>query len=261
MTEYERCAHLWKRWCHSAPHEIEMRLDNYHMLEAFHATKIEYPELPFNVVTGLWQFGKLSNYSGSLCPLIALGNFKVEARLADLCVNQEIGLSIDVVSGIHHALSCGVFTGEQYVDNEERPGEFKRADQVSGVFDTGTTPEEIEEQLNSLVEEMPGITDKNDTLVAGTYLHAQLLFLRPFTLLNTAMAIATMNYWLRLEGHPPVVIPSGELQKYRACLEQFDIHGDIEPLAYYFSEKVAEFWGPQMRNSNTEIKPKFQLRM
>lgn len=261
MNEYERCLRLWNMWRTGAPHEIEMRLDNYHMLEAFHASKLEYPDLPFNQVTSLWSTGRVSGFTGNLYGLVALSNFKVQAKLADLCIEQSLELSSELIAGLQHALSCGLFSAEQYVDREERPGEFKQLDSVNGLFDAGTSPEEIEETLDSLIAEMPRIADRNDTLVAGTYLHARLLFLRPFTVMNNATAIATMNYWLRLAGHPPVVIPSGEVLQYREYLEKFDVEGDIEPLAYYFSEKVAEFWGPQMKNSNEEQKPRFTLRM
>lgn len=260
MTEYERCAQIWEYWRKSAPQEIESRLDNYHMLEAFHATKLEYSSLPFNVVQGIWHDGKIDAYAGAIQPLIALSNFHVQARLADLCIEQEIPLSTEVVSGLHHALSCGLFSPEQYVDHEERPGEFKHLDSVSGVFDVGTAPEEIEELIAELLDEMPSIARKNDTLVAATYLHARLLFLKPFIVMNNALAVATMNYWLRLEGHPPVVIPSAEITQYRKHLETFDLQDDLEPLAYYFSLKVAEFWGPQMGTSGG-VKPRFTLRI
>lgn len=236
-------------------------MDNYHMVEGYHSTKMEYPELPFNVATSIWRDGRVSTYTGALYPVIALNNFRVQARLIDLCVEQEIALSTDLISGVHHALSCGLYTPEQYVDREERPGEFKNADSVSGFYDAGTSPGETEDILNDLVEEMPNIRDKNDILVAGAYLHARLLFLRPFAIFNTATSIAIMNYWLRLEGHPPVVIPSGEISQYRGYLEEFDVKEDIEPLVYYLSEKVAEFWGPQMKGSNDTGRPRFTLKV
>lgn len=176
MTEYERYAQIWKHWRISAPQEIKSRLDNYHMIEAFHTIRLEDLKVPFNAAQTLWQTGSIEAYSGSVYPLTALSNFRVQAHLADLCVQQEIQLSTEVISGLHHALSCGLFTPEQYVDNEERPGEFKRIDSVSSIFDVGTAPDEIEEQLEALLEEMPSIADKNDTLVAATYLHARLLF-------------------------------------------------------------------------------------
>lgn len=260
MTGYERCVQIWNHWRRSAPQEIETRLDAYHMFEAFHATKLEYPSLPFTSAQDIWQSGKVDAYAGSIYPLIALSNFRVQARLADLCISQDIPLSADVISGLHHALSCGLFTPEQYVDEEERPGEFKQLDSVTGIYDVGTAPDEIEEQLVELLGEMPNITDKNDTLVAATYLHARLLFLKPFILMNNALAIAAMNYWLRLEGHPPVVIPSGEVSIYRRNVEIFDLDDDIEPLAYYFSEKIAEYWEPQMNASKAMPKSRFSLR-
>lgn len=261
MNEYERCRRLWSVWQRSAPHEILSRLDNYHMMEAYHATKMEFPELPFNAVTQLWNSSKLSTYSGSILAVLAFHNFRVQAKLSDVCLEGDVLLSADLVSGIHHALSCGLFTPHQYVDLEERPGEFKQSDEVTGVFDVGTSPEEVEGLLEEMILEMDTISDKNDTLVAGAYLHARLLFLRPFNLVNTSTAIAVMNYWLRLEGHPPVVIPSAEIKQYRSYLETFDLHEDIEPLVVFFSEKISEFWGPQMRGKETSDRPRFTLRM
>lgn len=79
--------------------------------------------------------------------------------------------------------------------------------------------------------------------------------------MNNSLAVAAMNYWLRLEGHPPVVIPSAEVSTYHQNLEAFDIEGDIEPLAYYFSEKVVEFWGPQMGGTRKAPKSRFSLKI
>ena len=254
MEEYERCCRIWKNWSRSAPQEITSRLGHYYMLQAYHSTKIEYPELSFNTVSAVWSEGKLAAYTGNIYPVIALNNHRVAYALVDACMKGNESLSVDLICGIQHALSCGLYTPQDYVLKEDRPGEFKQSDSVSGVWDAGASPEEIEEVLMKLVGEMPYIADRNDTLVAAAYLHARIIFIRPFAVSNGETARMICNYWLRQQGHPPVLFQSGDIQRYKKCLEEFDIHEDIEPLALFMSEKVVEFWKPQMSQASQPAK-------
>ena len=72
------------------------------MMEAYHATKMEFPELPFNTVTQLWNNSKLGMYSGPILAVLALHNFRVQARLSDVCLEGEVPLSADLEIGRAH---------------------------------------------------------------------------------------------------------------------------------------------------------------
>lgn len=262
MNEYERCLRIWGNWARSAPQEIESRLAHYHRSQAYHTIKIEYPELALNTATAMWDSGRMVNYTGPIQPVLAVSNYRIASAMAEACLESKEVLSVDLICGLQHALSCGLYDTQMYVYQEDRPGEFKQADSVNGLIDVGAGPEETEDALHELIESMPRIADLNDTLVAATYLHARVMFLKPFAVMNGVISRMVMNYWLRTQNYPPVLIPSGEAARYRKCLEVFDVQEDIEPLALFMSEKIADFWGAQMsQKEETKRNPVFTLRM
>ncbi len=262
MTEYERCLQIWKNWEYSAPQEIQSRLRHYQMLHAYHAVKVSYPSLNFSCVPALWEGSKLTGYTGELYPLIALNNHKVAFALAEECLKDRESISVELICGFQHALSCGLYTPEAYVEFEDRPGELKHVDQVVGLIDVGASPEDIEEMLQELVDEIPHVADMNDTLVAAAYMQARIIFLKPFTIANEEVSRMVTNYWLRLQGHPPVVIPEDVAGSYRKCLEAFDIQENIEPLALFMCDQVAKYWSNQMAPSEpSKSKPLFTLKL
>lgn len=261
MEEYERCVRIWKNWVRSAPEEITNRLPNFQKMQSFHSTKLEYPDVAFNTAAPVWDTSRLVGYTGSVHGAIALHNHKVAHALLDRCLEDGIPLSVDLICGVQHALSCGLYDVRLYVHHEDRPGEFKQADQVEGLVDVGASPEEIEDTLEMLVDEMPRIADMNDTLVAAAYLQARLLFLRPFALANGPTSRLVMNYWLQMQKHPPVMIPSSESRAYREALESFDVREDIEPLTLFLCDQVVGFWSDQMTaKEQGKKKPGITLR-
>lgn len=261
VEEYERCLRIWKNWSRSAPEEITLRLGHYQFNQAYHSVRLEYTDLPFNVANQLWETSKVAGFTGSIYSAIALNNHKIASTLAEECLRDGEPLSVELICGLQHALSCGLYDTQAYVYHEDRPGEYKNADQVDGLIDVGADPDEIEETIENLVQEMPHIADMNDTLVAGAYLHSRLLFLRPFAIANGPVSRLVMNYWLRTQGHPPIVIPCVEAARYKQCLEQFDVQEDIEPLALFLCDQVIGFWKDQMTaKEERPNNPAFKLR-
>ena len=262
MEEYERCLRIWKNWSRSAPQEIEMRLAHYQFNQAYHSVRIDYPDLPFSLANPIWESSRLVGFTGSIFSAIAMHNHKIATELAEHCQRDGEDLSVDLICGFQHALACGLYNVKSYVTDEDRPGEFKNTDTVDGLIDVGASPEDIEETLTELVDDMPRIADMNDTLVAAAYLHARLIFLRPFAVANGLVSRLVMNYWLRMQGHPPIVVHSTEATRYKKCLEEFDVREDIEPLALFLCEQLTEFWGNQMTaQEEAPKKTGFKLRL
>ena len=239
-----------------------MRLENYQMNQAYHSVKIDYPDITFAMASPVWRDAKLAAYSGSIYPVIALSNHKVAAQLLEQCLKDREPLSVDFICGVQHALSCGLYSPASYVEDEDRPGEFKMTDRVEGLIDVGASPDDVEEILEKLVQEMPRIADMNDTLVAASYLQARLIFLRPFAVANGLVSRLVTDYWLRLQKHPPIMIHSSEAERYKKCLEIFDVQEDIEPLALFLCEQLTNFWSAQMTSrEEAPRKSLFQLKL
>ena len=239
-----------------------MRLAHYQFNQAYHSVKLDYSDLSFSSANPIWESSRLVGFTGNIYSAVALHNHKVATELAEACFRDGEDLTVDLICGFQHALSCGLYTPHSYVEDEDRPGEFKNKDTVDGLIDVGASPDDIEEILTDLVNDMPRIADMNDTLVAAAYLHARLIFIRPFAVANGLVSRLVMNYWLRQQEHPPIVVHSTEATRYKKCLEEFDVREDIEPLALFLCEQLTEFWSNQM--TATEEAPKktgFKLRL
>ena len=113
--------------------------------------------------------------------------------------------------------------------NQERPGQFKKHDYVTGRNEVGLPPEEVESGLSELVTELNTYNGK-DILKATTYFHLRFEHIHPFADGNGRVGRTLMNYYLLINGEPPVIIYDEDKKKYYNALEAYDTKEDIEPL-------------------------------
>lgn len=239
---YDRCVSVWANWQHNTPEECEERLVNFRLLQSYHSTRLDGYTIGFRDFEASYNHGKLTGYSGDVYPLIAARNHRVAHAMLKQCQAGGIPLSVDLICGVQHALTCGLYDVKDYVEHEDRPGEFKSMDYVGGLIDAGMTPEDIEDELQKLVDEMPRVTSMNTPLIAAAYLHCRLLFLKPFAIGNGMTSRMIMNYWLMLNDHPPIIIESADQNQYQKCIELFDVQEDIGPLVNYLRGQTVEHW-------------------
>lgn len=248
MQEYRQCCKLWRNWYEQAPAEIKERLPAFEAMSSYHSVKMEYDDLNYLAATKLWESSVVSGYNGDVNAVIALNNHKVALSLCSECLKGGEELSVDLLCGMQHALSCGLYTPEEYTLREERPGEFRQTAGAVSIIAVEDPAAEVEGAVAALINEMPKVAEANEPIVAAAYLHARLMEIRPFALANGFVSRLVTNYWLLSVGHPPLFIPSSEVSRYQLCLEQFDFHEDIEPLVRLFTEQVVAYWGPQILN-------------
>ena len=70
----------------------------------------------------------------------------------------------------------------------------------------GYAPEEVEEAISELVEELAEIGDKANILKAAAYFHARFEYIHPFADGNGRVGRTLLNYFLMTHGEPPVII-------------------------------------------------------
>ncbi|MBE3554368.1 MAG: Fic family protein, partial [Thermicanus sp.] len=150
-------------------------------------------------------------------------------------------LSVELVKEIHKVLTGGTYDERRYIINEERPGEFKKHDYVTGVHEVGSSAENVENDLAELIAEVNAYEGK-DVLKAATYLHARFEFIHPFADGNGRVGRTLMNYYLMTHNHPPLIVYDEDKRFYYECLQKYDETEELTPLYEFFKYETEKTW-------------------
>ena len=129
---------------------------------------------------------------------------------------------MELVKETHKILTGGTDDERRYIENEERPGEFKKHDYVPGVHEVGSSAENVESELRDLISEVNEYGGGKDVLKASTYLNARFENIHPFADGNGRVGRALMNYYLMIHNHPPLIVYDEDKRMYFECLQKYD---------------------------------------
>lgn len=258
--QYQKCLYTWDTLIESNEGEYLNRLDRFLTLAAFNSVKLEYQEFMQRPVSDLLTADNILGYSGSVYPVIVYHNHAIANKLFQLYVQKEKHLTSSLILDFHEILAQGMYGYQSYVLHKEGPGKFKQLDIITGVTDSGSSPEEVAETLEDLIKEMPRIAKKNDILVAASYFHARFKFLSPFSIGTDILDRFLTNYFLVLNGHPPVLFLSSTKEDYLTGLEQFDVYEDIDLLVKYFRDQIIDYWSDAPEAPSERRKSIFKVR-
>ena len=130
----------------------------------------------------------------------------------------------------------------------ERPGEYKRHDYVTGKSEIGAAPEDVQEEVSELLDQIVDVPDEK-ILVVAAYFHAKFENIHAFADGNGRTGRLAMNYLLLLHGHPPVIIHEEDRKEYYAALEAWDERQELAPLISYLKGQTVKTWEKQIRRA------------
>lgn len=241
MEQYEKSVRLWQSWNVRSAADLDKHLDSFRILFAYHSGKIENDEITYNDTREIFENGKVVGYTGSPRALFEQQNQKLcyEAIKGKLTAREP--LSVELICEIHRILTSGTYDERRYLVNNERPGEFKKHDYVTGVNEVGSPPETVEADLSELVAE---VTESGGAapLKAGAYLHARFEYIHPFADGNGRVGRTLLNYWLMINDHPPLIVYDEDKRTYYDALRQYDEAEALSPLVDFFMEQTAKTW-------------------
>lgn len=154
-------------------------------------------------------------------------------------------LSIELIKEIHAILTAGTYDERRFLDQGERPGDFKRHDYVTGILEVGSFPEDVEQDITELLEEIadaPSNTEPAKTLTTAAYLHARFENIHPFADGNGRVGRSLVNYYLMTHRHPPLIVYEDNRSEYYMALQNYDENEDINPLITFFQQQVEKTW-------------------
>lgn len=241
MEQYEKAVALWRSWQVRTAADIDLRLDSFRVLFAYHSGKIENPKITYHDTREIFENSRVVGYTGSPRSIFEQQNQKLcyEAIKGRLTAKEP--LSLELIWEIHRILTSGTYDERRYLENGERPGEFKKHDYVTDINEVGSPPDRVEADLSELLAE---VTDSGSTapLKAGAYLHARFEYIYPFADGNGRVGRALLNYWLMLNNHSPLIVYEEDKQAYYDALQQYDEDEILVPLVEFFQMETAQTW-------------------
>lgn len=248
MAQYERIVELWQSWNIQTASDIDKYLDNFRILFAYHSGKIENDSVTYHDTREIFENGKVVSYTGSPRALFEQQNQKLCYEVLKSKIAAKEPVSIELICEMHRILTSGTYDERRYIDNGERPGEFKKHDYVTGINEVGSTPENVEADLNELIEEINEI-GKSAPLKAGAYLHARFEYIHPFADGNGRVGRTLLNYWLMINNYPPMIIYQEDKRDYYEALRMYDENEELQPLASFLENQSVKTWSRSLGDS------------
>lgn len=240
MTEYQEICSIWKSFDIQEKSQLENHLDSFKVLFAYHSSKIENEEIKYDDTREIFEKGSLTSYTGDVTTVFELQNQKIcYDFLLDKILAKE-PLSVELIKTIHKKLARGTYDDRRYHVNQERPGQYKKHDYVTGPKEIGLPPEEVSGAMEDLVRQVN--ENSQHTLVAAAYLHAWFEYIHAFADANGRAGRTIMNYFLLINDHPPVVIRNEEKREYLEALRTFDETESLDPLLDFLKGATVTTW-------------------
>jgi len=241
LAQYSRVVGLWQSYKIVCAADLDKYLDSFRILFAFHSGKIENAEITYHDTREIFENGGVVDYTGSPRTLFEQQNQKLCYEVLKEKIVKMEPVSMDLVKEIHKVLTSGTYDAHRYIVNEERPGEFKKHDYVTGVHEVGSAAEDVENDLTELITEI-NAHKGNDVLKAATYLHARFEFVHPFADGNGRVGRTIMNYYLMTHNHPPIIVYDEDKRMYYDCLRKYDEAEELNPLYEFFKYETERTW-------------------
>lgn len=241
MEKYHQVVRLWQSYKIVSAADLDKYLDSFRILFAFHSGKIENEAITYQDTREIFENGRVIDYTGSTRALFEQQNQKLCYEVLKEKIIKKNPLSIELIREIHRSLTGGTYDERRYIANEERPGEFKKHDYVTGLHEVGSAAEEVENDLTELIAELNAY-EGEDIMKAAAYLHARFEYIHPFADGNGRVGRTITNYYLMTHDHPPLIIYEEDKQLYYECLEKFDEAEELNPLYEFLKYETAKTW-------------------
>ena len=244
MTDYEIAVNLWKQRNIKTDAELAEALNGHIVAFAYHSGKIENDMITYNDTREIFDHEGVTSYTGDLRTLFEIRNAKEASELMLVSFDSKRAIDQTLVKEFQFKLTQNTYDTRRWRLGE-RPGEYKRHDYFTGKNEIGAAPEEVEEEMSELLDELTDVPDEK-ALTAAAYFHAKFENIHPFADGNGRTGRIVMDYFLLLHGHPPVIIHEEDRKGYYDALEAWDERQELDPLIAFLKEQTVKTWKKQI---------------
>jgi len=243
---YKECINIWRAGI------SEELMNRFYLKFTYSSNKIENNETRLRDVENVFRGSAVVGFKGNSKTITEIENHKALCdNIVRLSKENNPQLSIDVIKHFHYALMRGCFSEELLIKGE-KPGEFKNGDYVVGVHDVGASPEEVEENLKSLVDEINEVeVNENNVLKILSYVHCWFEHIHPFADGNGRVGRMLLNYLLIGNNFPPIIIFESDRTEYYWALENFNEKQEIDKMVSFLEDQAFKTW---LKDYNLKVK-------
>jgi Fic family protein len=243
MNDYESALSFWQGRHISNDAELAEALNGHSIAFAYNSGKIENDNVTFHDTREIFDRDCVTGYTGDLRTLFEIRNAKDANELFLTAFGERRPLDEGLIKEFQFKLTQNTYDTRRY-QLGERPGEYKHHDYVTGREEIGASPEDVEE-LNELLSELRDVpSDK--ALTAAAYFHVKFENIHPFADGNGRTGRLSMNYFLILRDHPPIVIHEEDRRRYFDALEAWDRDQELAPMIDFLREQTVKTWKKQI---------------
>lgn len=242
LDNYEEIVQAWKDNPIISIVELNQKLDNFRILFAYNSGKIENSEVSYHDTYEIFKNGKVINYTGDTRAIFEQQNQKMCYEFLAPKIVEQDKIDLDLIKEVHFLLTQGTFDTHRYLDNDERPGQFKKHAYVVGMNEVGAEPEEVPELLTELIEEIYEVGGNFDVLKAAAYFHAKFEYLHPFSDGNGRVGRTLLNYYLLTNDYPPLIVYEEDKIEYYKALQQYDELEELDDLYQFLKFETVKTW-------------------
>jgi Fic family protein len=229
--------------------DLELVLDDFGSLFAYHSAKIENDEISFERINGLFSDGKVNSFSDDPRTIFEEQNQKVAYDFLKNKIINKTPLTEEFIKEVHHILTGGTYDYRRFIDNGERPGEYKKHNYVTGINEVGSLPEDVGADISGMLAVLNDYEGK-DVLKLAAYLHARFEYIHPFADGNGRVGRTIMNYFLMIHNYPPIIVYEDDRVQYYQALEKYDTEEQLEPLYLYLQMELIKTWEKKLQRAN-----------
>lgn len=241
MDEYAQIVRLWQQYAIGTEADIDLRLDSFRILFAYHSGKIENPEISYHDTREIFENGRVVNFTGSPRTIFEQRNQKLCYDFLKPRIIARKPITIALIKETHAILTAGTYDETRYIQQGERPGAFKKHDYVTGMEEVGSLPENVEHDMQELLATLQELAGK-DPLKTATYFHVRFEYIHPFADGNGRVGRTLLNYLLMTRDHPPLIVYDEDKRDYYAALEQYDRNEDYQPMYAFLKKETIRTW-------------------
>ena len=112
---------------------------------------------------------------------------------------------------------------------------------MTGFFEVGAAPEDVELEIEELLAEINNFSGDN-ILTAAAYFHCKFENIHPFADGNGRTGRLALNYFLVTHNHPPIIIHEEDRHEYFSALEEWDNFQEISAMKKFLQEQTVKTW-------------------
>lgn len=250
MERYQKAVALWQRRQIRTDAELAEALNGHSVSFAYHSGNLENARITYNDTREIFDHDGVTSYTGDLRTLFEIRNAKDANELFLQAFRERRALDELLVKEFQKCLTQNTYDTRRY-QLGERPGAYKRHDYVTGKNEIGAAPENVPEEMRELLDELHGIP-ADRLLRAAAYYHVKFENIHPFADGNGRTGRITMNYFLVLNGHPPITVHQEDRKAYYAALEAWDERQELLPMESFLIEQTVKTWAKQIERAEAK---------